>query len=300
MTVREEGCQTNLLATDVSLLHTECARLKVEIAEKSMKLADLQKSKFTESFFETDDKKVTFLTGLPSYRILMVIFKYLCRRMTLHHRSTLTLFQQYILVLMKLRLSLPDQLLAYLFHIHQSTANRIFERWIDPMFILLKGLLIRPERENLLKTMPREFRKHFPKCVCVIDCFEIFSDRSKDLEARNDTYSHYKSHNTVKYLIAIVPQGSISFISRGWGGRASDKTITENCGILNKLVPGDQVLADRGFTVKDSVGMYCAELVIPPFTKGKSQINQVEVDTARVISRVRIHVERVIGMLRQK
>ena len=38
----------------------------------------------------------------------------------------------------------------------------------------------------------------------------------------------------------------------------------------------------------------------PPFTKGKKQLSKVEVDTARQLSRVRIHVERVIGLLRQK
>ena len=34
---------------------------------------------------------------------------------------------------------------------------------------------------------------------------------------------------------------------------------------------------------------------MPPFTRGKKQLSQPEVDTARQLSRVRIHVERVIG-----
>ena len=39
---------------------------------------------------------------------------------------------------------------------------------------------------------------------------------------------------------------------------------------------------------------------MPPFTKGKKQLSKPEVDTARQLSRVRIHVERVIGLIRQK
>ena len=39
---------------------------------------------------------------------------------------------------------------------------------------------------------------------------------------------------------------------------------------------------------------------MPPFTKGKKQLSQPELDTARKLSRVRIHVERVIGVVRQK
>ena len=46
--------------------------------------------------------------------------------------------------------------------------------------------------------------------------------------------------------------------------------------------------------------MYCAQVKIPPFTKGKRQLSQLEVDTSCQLSAVRIHVERVIGALRQK
>ena len=60
------------------------------------------------------------------------------------------------------------------------------------------------------------------------------------------------------------------------------------------------ILADRGFTIQDSAGMYCTEVRIPPFTKGKKQLSKVEIETARQLSHVRIHVERVIGVIRQK
>ena len=70
------------------------------------------------------------------------------------------------------------------------------------------------------------------------------------------TWSNYKRHNTVKYLIGVTPQGSVSFISFGWGGRVSDEYLTENCKLLNNLLPGDIVLADTGFGIADSVGMY--------------------------------------------
>lgn len=63
---------------------------------------------------------------------------------------------------------------------------------------------------------------------------------------------------------------------------------------------GDVVLADRGFTCQDHIGLYMAEIKMPPFTKGKKQLDKLEVDFSRELSLVRIHVERVIGVLKQK
>ena len=140
------------------------------------------------------------------------------------------------------------------------------------------------------------------KVTVVIDCFEVFVERPSNLLARAQTFSTYKHHNTIKVLIGITPQGNISFVSEAWGGRTSDKHLTENCGcgFLEFLVPGDMVMADRGFTISDSVGLKQAKLSIHAFTKGKSQLDPVDVERTRGIANVRIHVERVIGLLRRK
>ena len=64
--------------------------------------------------------------------------------------------------------------------------------------------------------------------------------------------------------------------------------MTEDCGVLQKLLPGDVVLADRGFTVENSVNYFMAELFVPAFTKGKQQLSQKEVDWSRELAHVRI------------
>ena len=134
------------------------------------------------------------------------------------------------------------------------------------------------------------------KTTVIIDCFEVFINRPSNLLARAQTWSSCKHHNTVKVLIGITPQGTISYVSQPWGGRTSDKFLTENCGILNKLLPGDLVLADCGFTIAESVMFQQAQLAIPAFTKGKDQLDPVDVEKTRGISNVCIHVERVIGL----
>lgn len=171
---------------------------------------------------------------------------------------------------------------------------------IHVLYIRLSPLVFWPVREQLRLTMPMEFRKHFgTKLSVIIDCFEIFTERPSNVLAKAQSWSQYK-HNTVKFLIGITPQGSLSFISNAWGGRSSDKFITENSGFLSKLLPGDIVLADRGFDVAESIGLVGAEVVIPAFTKGLSQLSPLDVESTRKIAHVRIHVERVIGLVRNK
>ena len=92
--------------------------------------------------------------------------------------------------------------------------------------------------------MPREFKKNLSNCIVIIDCFEGFLERPSGLMAMAQTWSNYKHHNTVKFLIGISPQGSISFISKGWGDRVSDRYLIEHCGILDHLLPSD-VISDR-------------------------------------------------------
>ena len=253
----------------------------------------------TQDYFNTDEK-VRFYTGLPSTEIMLTVFDHISASIT-RRNQTLSKFQEFVMVLMKLRLNIPFQELAYRFQVSLPTVSRIFSSWLTVMDSRLSPLIHWPDRAQLWETMPMCFQQAFGKTVTVvIDCFEVFIDRPTNLLARAQTFSSYKHHNTIKVLIGITPQGTISFISQAWGGRTSDKYLTENCGLLGKLMPGDMIMADRGFTIAESVGMKQAKLVIPAFTKGRTQLDPVDVEKTRGIASVRIHVERVIGLLRRK
>ena len=230
----------------------------------------------------------------------MVAFEHVATYITCRTQS-LNRFQEFVMVLIKLRLNVPFQDLAYRFVVSISTVSMIFSSWMVVMDARLSPLVSWPDRERLWRTMPMSFQYAFGKQVTVIiDCFEVFIARPTNLLARAQTFSNYKHHNTIKILIGITPQGTICFVSEAWGGHTSDKCLTENCGFLENLLPGDMVMADRGFTICESVGLKQAKLVIPAFTKGKSQLHPVDVERTRGIASVRIHVERVIGLLRQK
>nr|XP_047132712.1 uncharacterized protein LOC105849119 [Hydra vulgaris] len=166
---------------------------------------------------------------------------------------------------MRLRLNLSIRDLAYKFEVSKSTSSKVFLRWIDIMYFRMKHLIKWPARNELIETMPLCFGKYFEtKVAVIIDCFEIFINKPSNLCARAATWSQYKHHNTVKFLLGVSPQ------------------------------------ADRGFNNAESVGFYCGELKIPGFTKGKLKLTCSDVETTRKIASVRVHVERVIGLLRNK
>ena len=100
----------------------------------------------------------------------------------------------------------------------------------------------------------------------------------------------YKHENIIKSLIGMSLPRVITLISNGWGGRASDKYITEHSTILRNLLPADVILADRGFLKK----------LLLLLLKVKSSYQELDIESTRRIAAVRVHGERVIGLLHKK
>ena len=228
----QEKDEVEKLRCELQKSRCELDEVKKEFARTHEKLCA---NTLDEESFRDNDEKVCFFTGIPKWEVLLILLTYLKPQLNTASQRALTPFQQLLLTLMRLRLNLSGQDLAYRFNVHSSTVSRTFTYVIEVMCTRLKPLIVWPNRDNLRKTMPMNFRRHYPSCAIIIDCFEIFIERPMNLLARAQTYSYYKHHNTMKFLIGITPQGIVSFISDGWGGRVSDEHLTENCGLLNYL-----------------------------------------------------------------
>ena len=260
--------------------------------------AKLRERTFGVNTIQGNDSATKFYTGLPTWTVFVHLFAFLSP--FVKQGRSLQLNDEFFLTLVKLRLNLMFVDLATRFGTSLGTASNIFQKWLNVMFVRLAFLITWPSREALKRNMPPAFKQLYPRCRVVIDCSEVFIEIPSAFTARSQTYSNYKKHNTIKFLIGITPCGTISFVSRCWGGRVSDKAITQESAFLNLLEPGDVVLADRGFTVSEDIAIHGARLEIPAFTRGKKQLSQKEVESSKELSSVRIHVERIIGLLKNR
>jgi len=137
---------TELTGDYITNLETECVRLHKENSELRIEMESYQLS---ENDFkdgdDDDDAKVNYFTGLPSYKALMAVFEFVSPCIEDSH-STLPKFQQFLLVLMKVRFNLDNQLLAFKFGIHVSTVSRCFHKLLNVMYERLKPLVMWPDR----------------------------------------------------------------------------------------------------------------------------------------------------------
>ena len=134
----------------------------------------------------------------------------------------------------------------------------------------------------------------------IIDSTELFCQKPSSLTIQSSPFSHYKHHITYTGLVGISPSGAITFVSEFYGGSKSDVETAKRCGILNKELwsMDDDVLADRGFTIKKQLQPLGVTLNIHSFLAAKDQLPQEEVPESQTIAAVRIHVERAIQRIK--
>lgn len=250
--------------------------------------------------FEGNDSKTRHFTGLPNFISLKILYDFVHAGILVSSR-VLSKEQVFVMVLIRLRLNLCFKTIGYLFNVSTATACKYFYSGLYSLYKQLQGLIKWPEKELLDYYIPLKFKKVFSSSITsIIDCFEIFSEKPSTKDATLKMYSNYKSHYTTKMLISITPFGTISYISKPYTGRTSDKQITEASGYLDKIQSDDLILADRGFSIQKFVQDKNATLRVPDSSNRKRQLSSVAVERTRALASVRNEVERSIGALRGK
>lgn len=204
-----------------------------------------------------------------------------------------------LIVFIKLKTNLSFLCIAVLFRLHSQTVSTCFQRILPFLTAALKPVIYWPTEDQIRKNMPRYFKPDFEDVIAVLDCTEIPIMKPKCLHCRINTYSHYKSRETAKYLVAVTPAGSISFISSGYGGKISDKQIVLEEKLLDRFTSGQAVMTDKGFMIGDECRQLGVKLVRPPFLHApQRQLSKTEATQNVSIAAARVHVERAIQRIK--
>ncbi|XP_061172879.1 uncharacterized protein LOC133182161 [Saccostrea echinata] len=299
---RDIGCQC-----DPDPLILENQRLKLELR----RIRDIR---WSVTKIKDDDAMTRFYTGLPSFAVFLWLFNYLAPKLekmvywrgssaTPEERSrarrnmALEPINQFLATLMRLKVGLYVQDMAERFGASVGAFSQYFTTWICLLHKELKDLNPFPSRDVVQRNMPTCF-KSFQNLRVILDCTEIFIQKSNSLINQNQSFSHYKHHTTLKFLIGITPSGVISFVSEGFGGKISDRQMIERLPLLDLLEERDVVMADKGFTIRDLLEKKGCSLNIPPFRSSSCQFSTVDVFNTQDIAKLRIHVERAIGRVK--
>ncbi|XP_014674873.1 PREDICTED: uncharacterized protein LOC106814985 isoform X2 [Priapulus caudatus] len=290
----------------IKSLHDEINNLREEKEDAITQLEEMKKKyrdlQLSSSAIQDNDAKSHFYTGL-TWAVFLQTFYFLSSHGGGRTKESLPFIDQFFLTLVRLRMDLSFEFISDIAGCGETTVRDYFWKWIDVMYAKLSFLVRWPDRDAAAETLPPEFKVLYPRLTGIVDCFEIFIGNAGNLLARQQTYSNYKKHTTAKVFVACSPLGAITYISMAWGGRVSDVELVRRSGFMspNLHLPHDQILADRGFTLQDDFAVNCGvELVIPAFTRGKKQLPAADVEISRQMSSIRIHVERVIGLLKKR
>ncbi|XP_025198938.1 uncharacterized protein LOC112597202 [Melanaphis sacchari] len=187
--------------------------------------------------------------------------------------------------LVKIKLDINFKKIGIIYGISHSTVFKIFSYVLNVLYNNTKQFIDWPSKDTISATLPNAFKQNYPYCRCIIDCLEIEVDHSSTELQMVKMLSPYNNSYSIKFLIAITPNGVISFLSKGYAGNSSNAFIINDSGLLSKLEVGDQVLADKNFPSCDTnCEVDNFELIMSPILDNDQFIEEEIVNVRRHIN----------------
>lgn len=214
-----------------------------------------------------NDTQLNTLTGLRNIRLLEVIQELITKSVTERRVRKLSLPERIILTFIKLK---HNVVLSFLFgNITSEICKAIFCETISVLSKVLDCAVPFLTKQEVKSHMPQCFN-NFRDVRIVVDCIEVPVQKAKCLCCRVRSYSHYKGTHTIKFMTGVSPSGLITFVSRMYGGRTSDKAIFQQSQLIEKLDVGDAIMADKGFLIEELCEETGIKLIRPLFLRKKS------------------------------
>lgn len=260
--------------------------------------------RFSIQNIKNDDKAIHFYTGLENFhKLMLVLFSLGKSAYDLNYMygtppKELDTVEQFFVTLMILRRHTTFEEITMLYKISLKHVYTIFVTWIRFMSLQWRTLDLWVDRDKVRAYMPFDFHEKYPNTRIIIDATECPIKKPKLPLAQQVTFSMYKNRNTIKFLVGITPGGLITYVSSSYGGYATDRHIIERSSIVQKFNYNDEIMVDKGLNVQDIFVSHGVKVNMPAFFKKGNQIETTTLSSNRKVASKRVHIERVIGMLK--
>jgi hypothetical protein len=296
-----ENIKENELADKNEIIHDAAVDSLQREIKQLKEVAKYNNSHYTAS--NLNPEVIRMETGLPTMEVFKIVVDFAsmfkdCITYFAGWKVEAASFEDQILVtLMKLRQNYTNLHLAQLFHCSVTTIANIIITFFSVLHSLFceNSMTHIPSREKNRLCSPSSFSR-YTNCRIVIDCTDIEVAAPGLMCQQNATYSIYRGMNSFKTLVGVAPNAVITFVSDLYPGSISDKEITRNSKLMDKMETGDLILADKGFLIQDILP-HGVSVNIPPFLQN-GKFTESEVRATESIARCRIHVERANARLR--
>lgn len=248
-----------------------------------------------------DPQLLHHYTGLHNYQRFNFVLSSLgpaayCLNYLNDIRPKLSVANQFLLTLMKLKRNYTNFELQRWFGISEREVGSIIATWINFMYYQWAEINWWPSRECVRFFCPTDFARQFPTARVTLDATEIPTNKPRLAKAQRASFSTYKNRNTLKIMVGTSPGGLITYLSPVYCGSVSDRQIIERSNIIQKCDSGDIILADKGINVEDLCVPYNVKINMPTFFRKKNRMSGKTVLSDRKCSSKRCHVERHIGL----
>jgi hypothetical protein len=170
--------------------------------------------------------------------------------------------------------------LAVVYDVGPRCVSHVFESVLEILFNHSDERLWWLDAEENRDIMPQSFKDNYPEVkggIHIFDCLEVATEIPSKVAHNVQAWSNYKKGFRAKILISTAAGGLIEFVSKAYGGRATDAQIVVGSGVLKKLKKGCCVMCDKGFPcIEEDVLNRGGFFVMPPKIRQGRQLNQAE------------------------
>ncbi len=229
-------------------------------------------------------------------------FKSICS-FTLHCSD-----QQIAVLLCKLRTALSNEQIGFLFGVCERTIANYLNQTREELLKHLVPKYINNNKRSELIAHNTEMAKILfdisdDKACCIFDATYRLAQKSSNFAGQKQLWSEQKKMPLVKPMVGCTPDGYILYVLGPFDATHNDATILKDCfsrysEILSSIHEGDTILVDRGF--RDVLNFLREVKNLKVFCPGLGQLDTIEANASRFVTKIRWIIEQVFGRLKKK